>query len=248
MRNDSQEEGEKTTLDIVKERLRHGLYGGFYVLLSQSEQGAVWKFTLLYLILLLQMLSYSFNDSVSKSIVSDDHHHIQQLGDIWKAPSVINIISPILSTFRIVYWLEKVNWNIYIIIVYVCVFLIFFIAVNFIYVAYCYSQRKFPFAWPIPLLRYTCNIIVTILFIPILGKHACLNLISIELFMKISSCGYLVDDPVYNDGTLRNTVFNDVQCFRGIHILHAVLSYVMIGVFLIMSYIITSCFYESRIG
>jgi len=63
------------------------------------------------------------------------------------------VISPILSTFRLVFWLERVTWDIYIIIFYVAVFLLFFLAVNFIYVSYCFSQRKFPFAWPLSLLR-----------------------------------------------------------------------------------------------
>ena len=62
---------------------------------------------------------------------------------------MIQYISQVLSTFRVVYWLEKTTWNVYIIIYYVCIFLIFLVLIDFIYVAYCYRNRKFPFAWPV---------------------------------------------------------------------------------------------------
>jgi hypothetical protein len=93
---------------------------------------------------------------------------------VWKAPTIINYISPVLSTFRITYWLEYVSWDVYIIVYYISIFLIFFIIINFIYVAYCFKQRKFPFTWPVPLLKVSCNLIVTVLFIPLLGKNQCL--------------------------------------------------------------------------
>ena len=64
------------------------------------------------------------------------------------------------------------TWDIYVILFYVSIVLIFFIIINFIYVAYSFRQRKFPFTWPIPLLKYACNLLVTILFIPLLGNHA----------------------------------------------------------------------------
>lgn len=68
------------------------------------------------------------------------------------------------------YWLEQVSWDVYVIVYYIAIFLLFFILINFIYVAYCFRQRRFPFTWPIPLLKHSCNLIVTILFIPLLGK------------------------------------------------------------------------------
>lgn len=85
------------------------------------------------------------------------------------------------------------SWDVYIIVYYISIFLIFFIIINFIYVAYCYKQRKFPFTWPIPLLKYSCNLIVTVLFIPLL-----------ELFMKFSACGRVTDGGKLDDGTLRH--------------------------------------------
>ena len=62
--------------------------------------------------------------------------------------------------------------------------------------------------------------------------------------MNFSSCGYMANDPT----TLVNTVFPEVVCFQGIHILHVTLSYFMILLLLLMCYVITCCCYESRLG
>lgn len=146
-----------------------------------------------------------------------------------------------LSTFRLVYWLERSSWDIFIIIYYATIFKVFFVIITFIYVAYCFRQRKFPFTWPITSLKYFSNIIVTVLFIP-----------TLELFLKMSSCQTAsadwVDNPKYQDGKLRHSRFPEVECFQGIHILHVTLSYIVILIFLIVTYIITCCFYESRLG
>ena len=131
-----------------------------------------------------------------------------------------------------VYWLEFVSLDIYIIVYYVTIFFLFFIIINFIYVAYCFKQRKFPFTWPIPLLIYSCNLLVSFLFIPIL-----------ELFLKFSACKTRA-----SDGLLYHQVFTELQCFTGIHILHVALSYVMIAIFLGMCYVINSCLNETRLG
>jgi hypothetical protein len=47
------DEEEKSKFVLIKEELRQGLFGGFYVLLGQSEQGAIWKFMALYFVLLV---------------------------------------------------------------------------------------------------------------------------------------------------------------------------------------------------
>jgi hypothetical protein len=62
--------------------------------------------------------------------------------------------------------------------------------------------------------------------------------------MKLSSCGHLNGDT----SVLRHTIFSEIQCFQGIHILHVTLSYFMIVLLLLLCYLITSCGYESRLG
>ena len=58
-------ENEKSRFETIKEELRQGLFGGFYVLLRHSEQSTMVKFVLLYFLLLMQLLSYTFNEAVS---------------------------------------------------------------------------------------------------------------------------------------------------------------------------------------
>jgi hypothetical protein len=60
--------------------------------------------------------------------------------------------------------------------------------------------------------------------------------------MKVTRCSY------DGEGNLIHEVFAGVACFSGIHILHAVISFVMLLVFLAICYVVASCFYESRIG
>jgi len=60
--------------------------------------------------------------------------------------------------------------------------------------------------------------------------------------MKVTRCSY------DGSGNLVHEVYPGIACFQGIHILHAVISFVMLLVFLSMCYVVTSCFYESRIG
>ena len=68
---------------------------------------------------------------------------------MWKSETIIKYLSEILSTFRIIYWIKKLTFDIYIIIFYVTIFLIFLIMIDFIYVAYSFKNRKFQFIWPI---------------------------------------------------------------------------------------------------
>jgi len=60
--------------DMFKEEIKTGIYGGFFVLLRSNEQGntgsgAVVRFVIVYLILLLQILSYTFNTAVSNNFI-----------------------------------------------------------------------------------------------------------------------------------------------------------------------------------
>ena len=68
---------------------------------------------------------------------------------MWKSRDIINYVAPFLSTFRIIYWIEQLSWDAYIIVYYVAIFFIFMVLIDFVYVAYCYKARKFPFLWPV---------------------------------------------------------------------------------------------------
>ena len=63
----------------------------------------------------------------------------------WKANDVVSYFAQFLSTFRIVYWLQKLSWEVYIIIFYIVVFLVFVIINDFLYVAISYRHKKLSF-------------------------------------------------------------------------------------------------------
>ena len=86
------------------------------------------------------------------------------------AKDVVQYFAQFLSTFRIVYWLERLSWDVYIIIFYICVFLVFVIIIDFLYVAISYRHKKFSFTQPVQILKIACLLIVTVLFIPIVCK------------------------------------------------------------------------------
>ena len=71
MNGDKAGNSNSVKFDLFKEEIKTGMYGGFFVLLRSNEQGnaggsgAVARFVIIYLILLLQILSYTFNTAVS---------------------------------------------------------------------------------------------------------------------------------------------------------------------------------------
>jgi hypothetical protein len=69
--------------------------------------------------------------------------------DKWGRQSVLTYFTQFLSTFRIVYWLERLSWNVYIIIFYVVLFLVFLVLFDFLYVSITFRMKKLSFQQPI---------------------------------------------------------------------------------------------------
>ena len=67
-------------------------------------------------------------------------------------------------------WLKKLSWDVYLIIFYICIFLVFLVIIDFLYVAISYKHRKINFMQPVILLRLALYLSVTILYIPFTGK------------------------------------------------------------------------------
>ena len=73
MNGDKAGNSSSVKFDMFKDEIKTGMYGGFFVLLRSNEQGnagsgTVARFVIIYLILLLQILSYTFNIAVSYSL------------------------------------------------------------------------------------------------------------------------------------------------------------------------------------
>jgi len=56
-------EDEKTRLEKVEEDVRSSIFGVFYLLLKNNET-SFWKFIVILVVQYIQLLSYSFDDSV----------------------------------------------------------------------------------------------------------------------------------------------------------------------------------------
>jgi len=129
-----------------------------------------------------------------------------------------------------VYWLQKLSWEVYIIIFYIVVFLVFVIIIDFLYVAISYRHKKLSFTQPIQILKIAFLLIVTVLFIPIT-----------EFFLSLSAC-----QQSKTSTDLTHVVYPDVVCFQSIHIVHISISYIMLLIFGIMTFMVTVMNYENR--
>ena len=62
---DNNSEDEKSKLEQIEEEVKSSIFGVFYLLLKNNET-SFWKFIIILLIDYIQLLSYSFDDSVSQ--------------------------------------------------------------------------------------------------------------------------------------------------------------------------------------
>lgn len=162
---ESNSEEEKTKFEQIEEEVKTSIFSVFYLLLKNQET-TFWKFIILLIIEYLQLLSFSFDTSVTNFNVELP---IQLISE-WKSDDVVSYFAQFLGTFRIVYWLQKLSWDVYIIIFYICIFLVFIVIIDFLYVAISFKHKKFSFMQPIQILRIASILISTILYIPISGN------------------------------------------------------------------------------
>lgn len=65
---ESQKEEEKSALERLTEELRNGIFGVFYILLKNNETSS-WKYSLMMVIELIQIISYAFSSSVLSQLI-----------------------------------------------------------------------------------------------------------------------------------------------------------------------------------
>lgn len=89
----------------------------------------------------------------------------------WKSDSVLYYVSSFLSFTHILPWMEAMNLTSYLVIVYLCIFLLGCIVAAFLYVAFRVSRPKGAFVFPQQILRQAFFGLSYVLFIPFLGKR-----------------------------------------------------------------------------
>lgn len=74
---------------------------------------------------------------------------LTKINSIWKSEQILQVINYVTQVAEIDYYLKKVQWNIYLIIFYILLFILIFVKANTIYVSYSFSKKKFSFMWPV---------------------------------------------------------------------------------------------------
>ena len=121
------------------------------------------------------------------------------------------------------------SWTAYLTGFYVCLVLIVAVVANIFYVSYSFSRKKVSVIWPVKLLRGVAGLVVTVGFLPIT-----------EFLIGMIQCVY--DD----DGVYVHWNFDDIVCWKGGHIIHGSLAVVLTTVFILISGVVSSIYFEIR--
>ncbi len=147
-------------------------------------------------------------------------------------------IQTFLNFFQLVSWLAKLDLTTYIVVFYLCIFLVCLVILDIFYVSYSFSRKKFTFVWPLQALRSICPLFVTVLFLPLLGIHFPLNS-NLETFTSILACKKKGNMSVH-------TLFPEFQCWTGLHILHSSFALLVSSLFMMVSIVVALTYYDSQ--
>ena len=235
----TEDDSEKTAFEKFEQELKGTIFGVLFVLLK-DEDTTFWKLVTMMFIDFVQLLNFPFNTSVNFP---------------WYTETVLPFLQTFLNFFQIVSWCFKLNWTTYIVVFYLCIFLVCLVILDVFYVSYSFSKKKFAFVWPLQALRSTCGLFVTVLFLPLLGGSFffaffvfvffgcyfvfwCLFFF-VELFSSLLCC-------INKDGNLVHSTFTEVKCWDGIHILHASFSVVVSCIFICISMVVALTYFETK--
>ena len=123
-------------------------------------------------------------------------------------------------------YLEQTSLSAYIAGLYLGVMLVVLIVADIFYVSYCFTLKRFPFMWPLPTLRVMCTLSQSILFFPLIG-----------LFLSILQC----------NEQRTHYVFEQLECWQGIHVLYAISGLSAAIVLSIISFFTTLVYFENRV-
>jgi hypothetical protein len=162
--------------------------------------------------------------------------------------------------FSLRYWLEvsRIEWSDYLITFYIVVLFVFFIIINFMYASFSVNNHghQFSFTWPLTLLQYICLLLATCLFQPIL--EFVMSILSCESHTKVTSIaseGSKVSSVLGGNKQASTTqtkdvivlsMFSEVTCFEGTHILHACIAIIVSIVLIAITLLVVFLYFESR--
>lgn len=141
----------------------------------------------------------------------------------------MKIINYITQVAEIDHYIKKVEWEVFLIIFYILVFLLLFVKANTFYVSYSFSKKKYSFMWPVYTLWAFFSLFSTVLFFPIL-----------DIFVSVMTCSKSAN------GSYINVYFNKVTCWSGDHILHSIFGFLAAIVFLETNFVVSICYFECK--
>lgn len=147
------EENDKSKLEKFEDEVKNIVFGILFVMLKDKEY-SFWKFVILLIITELQMFASFFPPQISFP---------------WNAGVVETAFYQVVHFFEINRWVFTLSFELYLVIFYICIFLVFVLVVDIVYVSLSFTRKKFIFIWPLSLLKFISSLIVTILFMPFIG-------------------------------------------------------------------------------
>ncbi len=148
---------------------------------------------------------------------------------MWNSPDIVKYIESIISYIHLSSYFENTTWDVYIIMFYMLLALVFLIIIDIAYVSYSTSRTKFTFSWPLYALRTLILLFTTVLFLPILNY-----------FFSVLSC------ITNNQNKIAHIYFNEIVCWENIHILHSIFAILIAIIFISIAIIVGLTYFDCR--
>ena len=195
--------------------LKELIFGAFYILLINDSDSYIFFF-ICSLIEFMQLIFFSFQVSIL---------------EIWKNEEISSLISKILDKVYINYYFrESDNSTIFLVIFYLCFFIVVQFAANFVYLAYIFTKSIFSNSWNVVITKYSCKLIISCLYLPLL-----------MLFFSIFNC----NSELNTDTETYMTFANNIKCYSGFHYLHILIGVIGILMLIIFGVLISLTYFES---
>ncbi|MDR3582384.1 MAG: hypothetical protein P4L67_03890 [Candidatus Pacebacteria bacterium] len=207
-----EQDSDLTSFEKFERELKSIVFGVLFVMLKDEEDSMVTQIVLTVADG-IQTLGLTFNNNITFP---------------WKNDTFVFYFELVLQFLQIAYWCMMLTWISYLVIFYIFIFIVCLVVIDIIYIGYSFSIKRFTIMWPLYILRSTCSLFVTVLFMPL-----------IDLLTSMVQC-------MYADGRWYHYAFNDITCWQGSHIIHGTIALVVTGIFVIICTIVSMTFFESK--
>ena len=148
------------------------------------------------------------------------------MNSIWNSDNITFYIS---EAVKYIYDVQKITWNIYIIIFNVFFTLVISLILALIYLSYTYSKKRMHFSSSFYILKFLMNSFSTVLYLPILNT-----------FILGLDC------TLDSENVLRHTEFSEIICWQQTHILHSTLGILISIIFTCFVMIVSLTYFEAK--